>query len=154
MRGSGGTEGGVGLFTIGFVLSIVSLYFFFDSVQVTTRGNGLFTGMMYRAAGDGAFGTASMGLVFLPFFLGVIALFYDARPAWAWYLMWLGLGILVIEILSQLTFIFNLRASYLLLVLATFAAGVGMMLRSYRAIDSSPRGRHPGPPDDERQPTE
>ncbi len=133
-RGSGGTEGGIGLFTIGFVLSIGSLYFFFNSVQVTTRGSGLLTGMLYRGMGEGGFGTASMGLVFVPFFLGVIALFYDARPAWAWYLMWAGLGILVIEILSQITFFFNFRASYLLLVLAIFAAGVGMMLRSYKAI--------------------
>jgi hypothetical protein len=135
VRGSGGTEGGIGLFTIGFVLSIGSLYFFFNSVHVTTRGSGLLTGMLYRGMGEGGFGTASMGLVFVPFFLGVIALFYDARPAWAWYLMWAGLGILVIEILSQITFMFNLRASYLLLVLAIFAAGVGMMLRSYKTID-------------------
>jgi uncharacterized protein len=134
MRGSGGTEGGVGMFTGGFVLSIVSLYFFFNSVFVTTRGHGLFTGMLYRGMGEGGFGSASMGLVFVPFFLGVVALFYDAKQKWAWVLMWAGLAILVIEILSQLTFVFNLRASYLLLVLALFAAGVGLMLRSYRAI--------------------
>jgi uncharacterized protein len=146
MRGSGGTEGGIGLFTIGFVVSIVSLFFFFDSVHVTTRGQGLLTGMLYRGLGEGGFGTASMGLVFFPFFLGVLALFYDARPAWAWYLMWAGLGILVIEILSQLTFAFNLRASYLLLVLAAFAAGVGLMLRSYRSIaitEASKKDRSP-----------
>jgi uncharacterized protein len=143
MRGSGGTEGGIGLFTIGFVLSIGSLYFFFNSVQVMSRGSGLLTGMLYRGMGEGGFGTASMGLVFVPFFLGVIALFYDARPAWAWYLMWTGLGILVVEILSQLTFYFNFRASYLLLVLAIFAAGVGMMLRSYKTIEKMDKPEKP-----------
>jgi hypothetical protein len=135
MKGSGRTEGGIGLFSIGFVLSIASLYFFFNSVEVTTRGNGLLTGMLYRGMGSGGFGTASMGLVFLPFFLGVLALFYNSEQRWAWYLMWAGLGVLVIEILSQLTFYFQLKASYLLLLLAIFAAGVGMMLRSYKAVE-------------------
>ena len=138
MRGSGGTEGGIGLFSIGFVLSAVSLYFFFDSVQVTTQGFGVLTSMIHRGMGNGAFGTASMGLVFVPFFLGVLALFYDSRPAWAWYLMWAGLGVLVIEILSKLTFFFNLRASHLIILLGLFAAGAGMMLRSYRNIDQQP----------------
>lgn len=138
MRGSGGTEGGIGLFSIGFVLSAVSLYFFFDSVQVTTQGFGVLTSMIHRGMGDGAFGTASMGLVFLPFFLGVLALFYDSQPAWAWYLMWAGLGVLVIEILSKLTFFFNLRVSHLIILLGLFGAGAGMMLRSYRNIDQQP----------------
>ncbi len=138
MRGSGGTEGGIGLFSIGFVLSAVSLYFFFNSVQVTTQGFGILTTMIHRGMGDGGMGTASMGLVFLPFFLGVLALFYDSKPKWAWYLMWAGLGILVIEILSKLTFFFSLRVSHLIILLGVFAAGAGMMLRSYRSIDRVP----------------
>ncbi|MDZ4851888.1 MAG: hypothetical protein SGI77_21575 [Pirellulaceae bacterium] len=138
MRGSGGTDGGIGLFSIGFVLSAVSLYFFFDSVHVTAGGFGALTSMIHRGMGQGAYGTASMGIVFVPFFLGVLALFYDARPTWAWYLMWAGLGILVIEILSGLRFFFDLRASHLLILLGIFAAGAGMMLRSYRSIDIPP----------------
>lgn len=141
MRGSGGTEGGIGLFSIGFVLSAVSLYFFFDSVQVTTQGFGVLTSMIHHGMGGGLYGTASMGIIFVPFFLGVLALFYDARPSWAWYLMWSGLGVLVIEILSKLNFFFNVRASHLILLLGLFAAGAGMMLRSYRSIDP------PAPPD-------
>jgi hypothetical protein len=143
MRGSGGTQGGIGLFSIGFVLSAVSLYFFFNSVQVTTQGFGIITSTIHRGMGDGFLGTASMGVVFLPFFLGVLALFYDARPNWAWYLMWAGLGILVIEILSKLTFFMSLRASHLLILLAIFAAGAGMMLRSYRSFDGMPSSSEP-----------
>ncbi len=43
---SGGTEGGGGKFALGFVLAAVSLYFFFDSVQVSTDGAGWTLGAM------------------------------------------------------------------------------------------------------------
>jgi uncharacterized protein len=135
MRGSGGTQGGVGQFAIGFVLSIVSLYFFFNSVQVTSGTNGWISGMVSQGMGNGAFGTASMALLFVPFFLGVLVLFYNAKQSWGWLLMWAGLGILVIEIMSRVTFLFNFRASYLILLIVLFAAGAGMMLRSYRSIE-------------------
>ena len=143
MRGSGGTEGGVGQFAIGFVLSIVSLYFFFNSVQVTNGTSGWISGLVTQGMGTGALATASMGLLFVPFFLGVVVLFYDSKKSWGWLLVWAGLGILVIEIMSRITFLFNFRASYLLLLLAVFAAGVGMMLRSYRSIEQA--GTPPNP---------
>jgi uncharacterized protein len=135
MRGSGGSEGGVGQFAIGFVLSIASLTFFFNSVQVTNGTSGWVSSLVTQGMGNGTLGTASMGLLFVPFFLGVLVLFYDSKKTWGWLLMWAGLGILVVEIMSRITFFFNFRASYLLLLIVLFAAGAGMMLRSYRAID-------------------
>jgi hypothetical protein len=136
-RGSGGTEGGVGLFAIGFVLSIASVYFFFHSVQITGGGSGLFARMLQAGqTGGGWYSTASTGLVMVPFLLGVIALFYDAKKVWAWILMWTGLAILAIEILSSLSFSFSFRASYMLLLLVLFGAGVAMMLRSYKSLPS------------------
>jgi len=137
MRGSGGSEGGIGMFSIGFVLSLLSLYFFFDSVQVTTQGFGALTSFVHRTAGGGMAGTASMGLVFVPFFLGVVSLFVNAKQTWAWILMWCGLGILVIEILSRITFLMNVRTSYLLILVVLFAAGAGLMIRSYRSIEAT-----------------
>jgi uncharacterized protein len=145
MRGSGGTNGGVGKFAIGFVLSAVSLYFFFHSVQVTSGSVGWFSSLIVDGMGTGIASTASMGLLFAPFFLGVLILFYDAKMMWAWYLMWSGLGILVIEILSRVSFVFNFKASYLLLLIVLFAAGAGMMLRSYRQLDA------PDTPNDPKQ---
>ncbi len=138
---SGGTEGGGGKFALGFVLAAVSLYFFFDSVQVSTDGAGWISGAM-RGGGMGGYGmwnSASMGIVFLPFFIGVVALFYDARKVWAWYVTWIGLAIIVIEILSRLRFLMMMKTSHLLIMLVTFAAGTGLMLRSYRE-DRSVRG--------------
>ena len=38
-----------------------------------------------------------MGIVFVPFFLGLVALFYHAKLCWAWGLMWTGLfGLMVV----------------------------------------------------------
>ena len=81
----GGTEGGLGKFVLGLVLAGASLYFLFDSVLVTTRGSGWISGGIrgMRGGGGGHGGggmreTTSMGIVFLPFLIGLIALFYDA----------------------------------------------------------------------------
>ncbi len=134
MKGSGGTNGGVGDYVVGFILSAVSLYFFFDSVHVNSGGLGFFTGLAHSQFRGGNFETSSMGLVFLPFFLGVIALFYNAKPIWAWILMYSGLAILVIEMLSRIRFAMNLKSSHLIILMAIFAAGVGLMIRSYREL--------------------
>ena len=132
MKGSGNTEGGISQFLIGFCLSIVSLYFFFDSVRVTSGGHGFLSSMVQQQFRGGSFETGSAGLVFLPFFIGVIALFYDAAKKWAWWLMYSGLGIIVIEILSRIRFLMNLKSSHLLILIIIFGAGAGMMIRSYR----------------------
>lgn len=135
MKGSGGTEGGFFLFGIGFVLSAAAAWFLLDSVIATT-GHGLFSGFIRGRQGVGAgrsFGqTTSMGVIFLPFMIGVIALFYDASKKWAWWLLYLGVAIVAVEILSHLRFQMSVKTSHLMLMLGMFAAGIGLMLRSYR----------------------
>ncbi len=73
MRGSGGTPGGLSEFSIGFILAGLAVYLFLDSVTVST-GVGLIAGGLH-VAGRNDRRTASSGLVFLPFFIGVTALF-------------------------------------------------------------------------------
>ncbi len=145
MHEPGGTPGGLPKFGLGLLLCAVSLYFFFDSVHVQTRGAGWLSGMM---GGQ----TTSMGIVFVPFFLGMVALFYDAKKGWAWGLMWTGLAILVIEILSRLQFMMNVKSSHLLIMLVTFAAGAGLMLRSYRDETALQQGQQAPTKKDESQP--
>jgi hypothetical protein len=131
MKGSGGTDGGVPMFFIGLGLTALAGYLFFDSVRVTT-GGGWITGLLRGGGGGGIWNTTSMGLIFVPFLLGVIALFYDAKLKWAWWLMNIGLAIIVIEVLSRLRFLMNTKLSHLLGMMILFAAGIGLMLRSYR----------------------
>jgi uncharacterized membrane protein len=78
----------------------------------------------------------STGIVFAPIFCGLVLLFYDARMKWGWALFYTGLAIIVIEILSRIQFLMDMRTSNLLLMLGMIAAGIGMMLRSFR--DASP----------------
>jgi len=128
----GGTEGGEGAFVggLGMVLVALGLYLFFDSVHVTAGNQGFLSGYMSR--GIGGLGTASMGLIFVPFLLGVTALFFDSSKSWAWGITVIGLAIIVIEILSRIRFEMNMKTSHLLLVLGMTAAGFGLVMRALR----------------------
>ncbi len=133
MKGSGGTEGGVLDFVIGLCLAGVAIYFFFDSVRVSTGHAGALSGMMGGGRGHGRLiDTTSMGILFVPFFIGVFALFVDARRHWPWYLTFIGIAILAIEILSRIRFIIDTKLTHLLGMLVMFAAGCALMFRSYQ----------------------
>lgn len=142
LKDAGGTEGGCGLFTVGFALAAGALYFFFDSVRITTMNMGLMSGLAHRGmAGMGLGGggnmhdmyqTTSMGILFVPFFIGVVLLFYNHKMLIGRALTVLGLGILVVEIMSRIRFIMHMKSSHLLLMTIAFAAGLGLILRSFR----------------------
>jgi len=125
----GGTPGGIGLFLMGAGLALISAWFFVDSVRVVSGG----FGWISRGAGLGA-DTGSIGILFLPFVIAVGALFYDASKAWAWGLFGISLLIIVVEVLSRMRFFVDLKLSHLLLMLGSFAAGCGLMLRSLREL--------------------
>jgi hypothetical protein len=117
------------MFFIGLGLTLLGGYLFFDSVRVVT-GMGI-VGRMFGARG-GWLGTTSMGIVFVPLLIGVIALFYNATWRWAWYMLYFGIAVITIEILSRIQFFLNTKLTHLLGMMVLFAAGVGLMLRSYR----------------------
>ncbi len=129
----GGTEGGDGLFLggIGLVLMALGLYLLLDSVRVVSGGYGMFSRMI--GGGRAGLETTSMGIVFLPFMLGIGALFYDASKRWAWGLSGIGFLVIAIEILSRIQFVMNVKTSHLLMILAMVAAGAGMLAKAYRA---------------------
>ena len=138
----GGTKGGGPEFmwALGLLLAGVAAYLFFDSVNANTHGAGIVSGAMRsggHGGGRGVWHTTSMGIIFLPLFIAVVALFVDARYKWAWGLLWLGLAIIVVEILSRLRFEFHMKTSHLILLIVVFAAGVGIMIRALRMDASS-----------------
>ena len=132
MKGAGGTEGGIGKFVIGFLMAAVAVYLFFDSVRVITDGAGWISGALRGRHGGGMGLTTSMGIVFIPFFLGVFSLFVNSKQKWAWGLTYLGIGVLAVEIFSRIRFYIDTKLTHLLLMLVLFAAGCGFMFRSYR----------------------
>ena len=105
---------------------IGSLWFLLDSVRVSSGGHGCFSHYMRVQNYE----TASMGLIFVPFILGIIALVYTSGKWWSWFLMWSGIGVIVIEMLSRIRFMMNIESSYLILVFILFAVGTGLMLKS------------------------
>jgi hypothetical protein len=138
VAGAGGTPGGTSLFFIGLVLAGAGLWFFLSNVHVVTRDVGIFSGAFNRGVFGGGMPAASTGVIFAPIFIGLVMLFYDARLKWGWALFYVGLAIIVIEILSRIQFLMQIKTSNLLLMLGMVAAGIGMMLRSFR--DGSARG--------------
>ncbi len=71
-----------------------------------------------------------------PFFVaplvGIVALFFDAKRTWAWLLMWVGVAVLVVEVVSRFRIEYAMKGSHALLILGLVGAGVGLMLKSYR----------------------
>jgi hypothetical protein len=138
------------MFTIGLFLAGLATYLFLDSVYATTVGAGILSGAI--GARGGLWETTSMGILFVPFFLGVIALFYDSRMKWAWWLTYLGIGILVIEIFSRIRFRLEMKMTSLLLMIVLFSAGVGLILRSYRDKGKVKNNGDSGPEGDDEPP--
>ena len=143
----GGTQGGELKFLFGAVLAAVGLYLFFDSVRFTTGHFGVISGAFHgRGGGGGRFGeTTSMGIVLVPLFVGIAALFFDARRTWAWVITWIGVAILLIEIVSRMRPYLDSKASHIILMMIMIAGGFGLMLRAY----VEDRNRKKGTGDDE-----
>ncbi len=131
----GGTEGGSGVATLGWgaVLLGLGLYLFLDSVRVVSGDFGAFSGMFHHRSGLSE--TTSMGIVFAPFMIGAIRLFYKSKSKWGWVLSGLGLMLIVVEILSRVRFVMNTKLTHLLLILLLIAAGAGLLLKSFQSRD-------------------
>lgn len=133
----GGSEGGNGSFLIGGGLALLALglYLFLDSVRVSSIGYGWMSGAIGR--GRQGMETTSMGIVFVPFLLGVGILFYDATKRVGWWLGGLGLLVIVIEILSRIRFVLDMKTTHLLMIFVMIAAGAGLMVKGLRADRNS-----------------
>lgn len=110
----------------------MGLYLFFDSVRFTAGHHGLFSGAVGRREGGGGLGqTTSMGIVMAPLFIGIVALFFDARKTWAWVVLWLGLAVLLVEIVSRVRIYIDSKLTHVILIMIMMGDGVGLMLRAY-----------------------
>jgi hypothetical protein len=127
----GGTEGGTAPFMAGFglILAALGLYLFFDSVYISSVSSGVISGWF---AGPAGWDTASRGIVFVPLLIGIVLLFYNSKLVAGWILLWVGLGVILVEILSRLRFSFGMKTSTFLILLLMVGAGVGLMMRGLR----------------------
>ncbi len=131
----GGRPGGEVKFLIGAVLTVAGVWLFFDSVRFTSGHMGLISGAISRGRGGGGGGglmeTTSMGIVLVPLFIGVIALFFDVRKMWGWVLVGLGLIILGVEVVSRFRPIMAIKGTHLIMLIVLMAGGLGLMFRGY-----------------------
>ena len=127
----GGTPGGNTSFLAGagLILMALGLYFLFDSVYMSSGGGGLISGTMGRGLGAGS--TTSMGVIFVPFLLGIAILFVNAEKPWAWWLTLLGLLLIIIEMLSRIRFEMMMKTSHFLLITGMIAAGAGLIAKAF-----------------------
>lgn len=75
--------------------------------------------------------TTSMGVVLVPLFIGVVALFFDVKKTWGWALVGLGLLILGVEVVSRFRPIMAIKGTHLFILIVLMAGGLGLMLRGY-----------------------
>ncbi|MEM7146717.1 MAG: hypothetical protein AAF591_16405 [Verrucomicrobiota bacterium] len=127
----GGTDGGTWQFLVGALLCVVAGWLFFDSVRVVS-GGGWVSGMMRGRGGGGMGQTTSMGILFVPFVIGLVLLFYNAKLKAGWVLFIVGLAIVVVEMVSRIRFRFDIKSTHLILMIVMFCAGAGFILRSVR----------------------
>ena len=119
-RGAGGTEGGLGTFLIGFIMTIAGAYLLTNQVTVTTG--------YWRLWGYNAF-----GLTLLPFVVGIAFLFFDGKSVVGWVLTVAGAVILFLGIIMNLDIYFRATSLFnTILMLVLLLGGIGLVARSLR----------------------
>lgn len=119
-RGAGGTEGGIGMFLIGFAMAVAGGYLLTQQVTVTSG--------YWRLWGYNAF-----GLSLLPLIIGIGWLFFDGKSIIGWLLTIAGAVILFIEIIMNLEIYFRSTSLFnTLIMLVLLTGGIGLVARSLR----------------------
>jgi uncharacterized protein len=120
IRGAGGTEGGLGMFLMGFVMAVAGGYLLTNQVTVT--------GGYWHLGGYNAF-----GLTLLPLVVGIGFLFFDGKSPVGWVLTVAGAVILFVGIIANLDIYFRPTSLFnTLLMLVLLLGGLGLVARSLR----------------------
>lgn len=133
MRGAGGTEGGIGLFLVGFVCVIAGGWMLLNQVTVSGGGWSLW-------------GYNSFGLSLLPLLIGIGVLFFNGRSIVGWLLLVAGVVIILAGVLMNMRIYFQATSLFnTLVMLGLLAAGIGLLARSFRGAERVSRdGSTPG----------
>ena len=120
IRGAGGTEGGLGTFLIGFVMTLAGAYLLTNQVTVTSG--------YWRIGGYNAF-----GLTLLPFVVGIAFLFFDGKSIVGWVLTIAGAVVLFVGIVMNMDIYFRSTSLFnTIIMLVLLLGGIGLVARSLR----------------------
>lgn len=128
-RGAGGSDGGTGTFLIGLIMMIGGGYMLLNGIIV--RPN---FGMGSRVFGIGGVPITS-GMVLIPFMFGIGMIFYDSKNWIGWLLAGGSLVALIFGVIANMTLQFARMSAFdLIVILVLFVGGLGLFLRSLRAV--------------------
>ena len=120
LRGAGGTQGGIGMFLIGFAMAVAGGWLLTNQVTVHSG--------YWRVWGYSAF-----GLSLLPFVIGIAFLFFDGKSVIGWVLTLAGAVIIFIGIIANLEIYFRSTTLFnTLMMLVLLLGGIGLIARSLK----------------------
>ena len=131
MKGAGGTSGGLGMFFGGAALVVAGAYLLITRVSVASGG--------WHFYGYNAF-----GMSLFPLLIGIGMLFYNGRSIPGWLLTGGGALIILVGIVANLHIYLQPTSLFdTLMMLGALAAGVGLVARSLRTIETPGRAGQP-----------
>ncbi|MDP7593156.1 MAG: hypothetical protein QF552_10785 [Litorilituus sp.] len=134
MRGAGGTSGGLGSFFIGLIMMCGGFYMLLNAITVTSN-----FGMGMRLYGFSVMGgqyNVTSGMIMIPFIFGVGLIFYNSKNILGWLLSLGAITGLIFGVISSIRFSFRTMTSFDLIVILVLAVGgLGLFLRSLKALD-------------------
>src|SRR5215210_5170193 len=118
VRGAGGTPGGIGEFLLGLGMAVAGAYLLTQNVTVTSS--------WWTIWGHNAF-----GLSLLPLIFGIGLLFFNGRSIAGWLLLFAGVVIIFIGIITNLQIYFQQTSLFnTIIMLVLLAGGIGLIARS------------------------
>lgn len=135
MKGAGGSSGGIGHFFIGLIMMCGGFYMLLNAITVTSS-----FGLGSRLYNLNAFGTSfgiTGGTVMIPFMFGIGLIFYNGKNILGWLLSICSISALIFGVISSVRFSLRTMSSFDLIVILVLAiGGLGLFLRSLKAIDA------------------
>jgi hypothetical protein len=120
-KNPGGTRGGLGTFLLGLALAVAGGYLIMNQVQVTS-------GYWHWWGGN------TFGLTLIPLVIGIALLFFNSRSIAGWVLTGAGAIIIFVGIIANLQIYFRQTSLFnTILMLVLFAAGLGLIARSFKS---------------------
>lgn len=135
MKGAGGTSGGIGTFFIGFLMMCGGFYLLLNAISVTSHFG--FRSHLYGLSMFGGQFSITGGMVMIPFMFGVGLIFFNSRNLIGWLLAIGSITALIFGVIASVRF--NLRsmsAFELITILVLCVGGLGLFIRSLKAIDA------------------
>lgn len=128
-KGAGGTGGGEGSFLLGMIMMIAGGYLLLRGIIVRPQFG---LGSQVFAIGGVPVTT---GYVLIPFIFGIGLIFYNARNWLGWLLAGGSIVALVFGVIASINFqLIRMSAFDLLVILVLLVGGIGLFLRSLRAL--------------------